>query len=231
MTLDIAADRYNLTGTGRATGLMRAMGGGSGEVSVRGLIAGKKVSSTNYAHAIESSKKHQAIKMQLAAGLVKQLSVLPPVEPTANVVAITDAHKRGVVDPLSAGIIPAAGPHGVGPEACAQKLPIFDGRLRFDLTLAYKRQETVRAEGYEGPAVVCSVTFEPLGGHNKERFAIRFLRENRDMEIWFAPVAGTPFLVFFRIFVPTLLGPGVMQATRFVATGTTRAGALVPQLQ
>ncbi|MBN8919845.1 MAG: DUF3108 domain-containing protein, partial [Rhizobiales bacterium] len=109
-----------------------------------------------------------------------------------------------------------------GKGAVGSVTPNFDGRLRFDLKLAYKRTEPISAEGLSGTAVVCRVTFEPLGGHVKERFAIRFLRENRDMEAWFAPIAGTGFLAPVRIYVPTLLGPAVLQVTRFVVASAPR---------
>ena len=41
----------------------------------------------------------------------------------------------------------------LSPEACRTGAGIFDGRLRYDLKLDYKRMETVKAErGYHGPA-------------------------------------------------------------------------------
>lgn len=224
LTITFDRDRYSMTGSGRAGGLMQAISGGSGEGSAEGAIAGKHLSPATYAHAIRSNGKVKEVRMSLAGGAVKQLTVEPPPEPDAEQVPLTPAHKRGVVDPLSAGIIAAAGAGGVGAQACDHAMPIFDGRLRFNLKLAYKRRENVRTRGYDGPAVVCRVTFEPLGGHPKDKFAFKFLSENRDMEIWFAPVSGTPFLTFIHIFVPTPLGPGVLEATKFAVTGASRAG-------
>ncbi len=232
LLLDLSQNRFSVSAKGRAAGLMRMFGGGDGEGAAQGSITGKKLITATYAHTIRTHKKVQSINMTLASGNVKQLEISPPLEPDNDRVPITDALKRGVVDPASAGIIPAAGANGVGPEACAQKIPVFDGRLRFDLTLAYKREESVHAEGYRGPAVVCRVTFEPLGGHDNGKAAIKYLRANREIELWFAPIAGTPFLALFRISLPTPLGPAVLQATRFAATaGSTRAGKLDARMQ
>ena len=51
----------------------------------------------------------------------------------------------------------------LAPEACQRTLPVFDGRLRYDLALAYKRMDKVKAEkGYAGPVLVCSVDFSPI---------------------------------------------------------------------
>jgi hypothetical protein len=106
----------------------------------------------------------------------------------------------------------------VSPEACARTLPIFDGRLRYDLKLAFKRIEIVRAEkGYEGPVAVCAVYFTPLAGYIPDRPAIKYLVAQRDMEVWLAPIAGTRVVVPFRMVIPTPLGTGVLEASQFVS--------------
>ena len=46
------------------------------------------------------------------------------------------------------------------PQACNRKLAIFDGRMRYDLQLAFKRLDKVKSEkGYQGTVVVCAVVF------------------------------------------------------------------------
>jgi len=106
----------------------------------------------------------------------------------------------------------------VAPEACQRTLPIFDGRRRYDLKLAFKRIDTVKADkGYQGPVVVCTMLYRPIAGHRPERPAIKYLVEQRDMEMWLAPIAGTRVLVPFRFSIPTPFGLGVLQATYFVA--------------
>jgi hypothetical protein len=95
---------------------------------------------------------------------------------------------------------------------------VFDGRMRYDLKLAFKRLEQVKAEkGYQGVAVVCSVHFAPIAGHIPDRAAIKYLTELRDIELWLAPIAGTHVMVPYRVSLPTPLGVGVMQATQFVS--------------
>ncbi len=86
---------------------------------------------------------------------------------------------------------------------------IFDGRLRYDLKLDYKRMETVKAErGYHGPALVCAVYFTPVAGYIPDRPVIKYLATERRMEIAFVPIAGTRILVPFRMTIPTPFGPG-----------------------
>jgi hypothetical protein len=104
------------------------------------------------------------------------------------------------------------------PQACQRTVAVFDGRMRYDLQLAFKRLDTVKAErGYQGTVVVCSVVFAPLAGHIPDRAAIKYLMELRNIEAWLAPIAGTRVMVPYRVSVPTPVGLGVLQATQFVS--------------
>ena len=107
-------------------------------------------------------------------------------------VPVTAEHRRDVVDPLTAWLIPAGRRHGLARAACERTLPIFDGQRRYDLKLAFKRMDKVKAdEGYHGPALVCAVTFQPVAGHRASEHAGQILAGGREIELWLAPVAGT----------------------------------------
>src|SRR6185312_6135063 len=156
-------------------------------------------------------------------GAVKDVTAEPPLTPSPDRVPVTDAHRKGVIDPMSAAIIPVAG-NGemLGPDACKRKLAIFDGRQRADIDLVFKRMDQVHADkGYQGPVVVCQVLYTPIAGHRPERPAIKYLIAQRDMEMWLAPITGTRVLVPFRFSVPTPFGMGVLQANYFVAAPKT----------
>jgi hypothetical protein len=64
--------------------------------------------------------------------------------------------------------------------------------------------------------VVCSLKFVPIAGHDPKRYLVTYLAAQHDIEIWLAPLAGTRFLVPYRASMPTPMGMGVLQATRFV---------------
>ena len=106
----------------------------------------------------------------------------------------------------------------MSPQACGRKVAVFDGRVRYDLRSEFRRIKMVKAErGYQGPAVVCAVYFEPISGYVPDRAVIKYLVALRDAEVWLAPIAGTRVLVPFRFSMPTPLGLGVLQATQFVS--------------
>jgi hypothetical protein len=217
---DIAEDQYTTAASGRITGLARALTDGEGYGAARGRVRSGRLAPASYALTVTADRRPDEVRMAFAGGAVKNLQVWPPTLESPDRVPLTEAHRRGVLDPLSAGLVFVGGNGDVlSPDACRRTVPIFDGRQRYDLTLAFKRMDSVRAErGYEGPVVVCMVVYQPLAGHRPDRQAIRQLAESRDMDIWFAPIAGTRFLAPFRISMPTMVGTAVLQADQFVTS-------------
>jgi hypothetical protein len=97
--------------------------------------------------------------------------------------------------------------------------------MRYDLKLEFKRMETIKIDkGYQGPAVVCGISFLPIAGYVPDRAAIKYLKAQRNMEVWFAPVLGTRVLMPFKVVIPTPIGTGLLQATRFVNSLPGQAG-------
>src|ERR1043165_1323874 len=129
--------------------------------------------------------------MRVRGGAGTRYVAAPPLEPSPERVPLTEAHRKGVIDPMSAGLMPVPGKGElVTPDACKRKLAVFDGRTRVDIDLVYKRMEQVKADkGYQGPVAVCQVLYRPIAGHRPERAAIKYLVEQRDMEMWL-PLAG-----------------------------------------
>ena len=116
---------------------------------------------------------------------------------------------------MRATVFPGEDP--MTPSACSRNIAIFDGRMRYDLHLAFKRIDHVKAaKGYAGPVLVCAVYFDPIAGHIPDRMAIKYLTGLRSMEAWLAPIAGTSVLVPYRFEIPTPVGLGLLQATQFV---------------
>jgi hypothetical protein len=216
--IDIADDQFTAAASGQTAGLLQVFASGQGSGASRGLIvSGSPVPST-FGARISSEKKTDEIRMSFAGGHVKDYSYDPPTPPHPERIPVTEAHRRNVLDPMTGSLHRVApGAELFGPDACPRSVAVFDGRMRYDLQFAFKRVDRVKAEkGYEGPAVVCAVYFAPVSGFIPSRAAIRYLIEQRDMEAWLVPVAGTRVMVPFRISVPTPIGLGVMQAVQFV---------------
>ena len=217
--IDITDDHFSAAASGATTGVMRVFASGQGQSAARGTIAGGQLMPSTYVSSIATDQKYDDVRMVLSGGTVKEFVAEPPTVPSPDRVPLTEAHRRGVADPMTASLIRVPGNGDpVSPQACQRTSSVFDGRMRYDLRFAFKRIEPVHAEkGYAGPAVVCAVYFSPIAGHIPDRAAIKYLAELRDMELFLAPIAGTRVMVPYRVTVPTPLGVGVLTATQFIS--------------
>jgi hypothetical protein len=219
-TIDITDDGFSAAAFGGTAGLLKAFASGSGTGAAQGRVVNGALVSSNYTASTTTSKKSEAIHMVLNNGTIKEYAIdpEPPVDPDR--IPLTDAHKKGVLDPMTGSMLRVPGnADPLTPDACRAGNSIFDGRMRYDLKLEFKRMETVRAErGYQGPVVVCAIYFTPIAGYIPDRPVIKYLISARNMEIAFAPVAGTRILVPFRVVIPTYLGIAMLEATSFITT-------------
>lgn len=219
-TIEIGDDAFSASAQGGSTGLLQAFSGGKGSGASQGRVVGGALVANAYTATTTSSKKSETIRLVIANGGVKDFSIdpEPPVDPDR--IVVTEAHRKNVLDPMTGAMIRVPGTGDpLSPEACRTGTGIFDGRLRYDLKLDYKRMENVKAErGYHGPAVVCAVYFTPVAGYIPDRPVIKHLAAQRNIEIAFVPIAGTRILVPFRMTIPTPFGPAMLEATSFVTT-------------
>jgi hypothetical protein len=216
--VDAGADQFMAVASGMTTGLARVFGKGEGTGASRGLVKGSEFSPTSYSSSVTTGKKTEEVRITLNAGAVKDFDVAPPTPPSSLRIPVTDAHKRNVFDPMTASLVRVQGNGDLlAQENCQRHTGIFDGRMRYDLTMAFKRFDKVKVKGYEGQVLVCAVYFAPLAGHIPDRPAIKYLVAQRDMEVWFAPIAGTRVLAPVKLSIPTPLGTGELEATQFVS--------------
>ena len=216
--VDIGDDQFSAAASGGTIGLLKTFTSGSGSGASQGRVINGALVATNYQASTITGKKSEDIHIVLQNGNVKESGIVPEPPVDADRIPVTDAHRRGVYDPMTASILRAPG-NGelLTPEACRAGAPVFDGRMRYELKLDFKRMETVKAEkGYRGPVMVCAIYFVPVAGYIPDRPVIKYLAAQRSMEIAFAPLAGTRFLVPFWIKVPTPLGPAMLEATSFI---------------
>jgi hypothetical protein len=216
---EIGDDSYTSTGSGEASGVASFLASGKGSLSTRGTVKDGELSPTEFTSDITQDDEKGALKMVLDRGAVTELKADAPAK-AGDRVPVSAVHQQGVVDPLTAWLIPAAGEgNGLGRAACERTLPIFDGQKRYDLKLAFKRMDKMKADkGYDGPALVCAVTFQPIAGHRPASPTVKFLAGGREIELWLAPVTGTRVLAPIRVSVANMLGNIVVQASEFQAT-------------
>lgn len=181
-----------------------------------GLIRRGAVLPNAYATTSANSHAIRTLRMSLTAGTVRAVDISPPFDDFEGRVPVTAANKHNVLDPMSALImaVPAGEPL-VGPSACNRTLPIYDGVVRFDLSMSYVGTRNVEVKGYSGPVSVCAVRYRPVAGHRADSQSTKFMAENREIEAWLAPVEPAHIVVPFRVSLRTLAGMAEIEATEF----------------
>ncbi|MDO8534361.1 MAG: DUF3108 domain-containing protein [Xanthobacteraceae bacterium] len=217
LMLDLNDIGYTAAGSATVIGLLKLISPGKGSAAARGNFVDGKLSPVTYSLNSESGERWEEIRMGLAAGTVRELSIMPPKPLPADRIPVTDEHRKGVIDPMSAMIMPVAGSGNlVNADACNRTLSIYDGRVRYDLVMNYERTESAKdVKGYSGPLIVCRVAYRPVAGHRPNRLQIKYMVENENIFAWLAPVAGTRALVPVRVSIGTMIGTLVVQATHF----------------
>ncbi len=225
-TVEVDSTRYAAYATGHATGLISLLVDGEGSARVRGALDnGRPVPGLFYTRSLSPSGRSEA-SMRFEDGVVTDVNVKED-RPATDVVPLTKADRLGVIDPLTAFLVPMAGAFDVlSQDICNRRLPVFDAFRRYDLQLSFKRMERIRiAQDYTGPAIVCGMTLQAHAGHRVDSMLVKYLSEGRTMEIWLAPLAGTRVVAPVRVSVAGMLGNLTIEATQFRSQSRANASA------
>src|SRR5215472_19135775 len=103
--IEIGDDQFTASASGMTTGLLRVFATGQGNGASRGTVRGDNLAPTTFVSTINNDKRVEELRIVLSAGTVKDLVLDPPTTPSPDRVPLTDAHRRGVIDPMSAGLI------------------------------------------------------------------------------------------------------------------------------
>jgi hypothetical protein len=219
LVVEVNDEGYSTAGSAMVEGLLQLVTGGKGSAAARGQIVGGRVMPISYSGNSESNERSQEVRLSGAAGTIKDVFVMPKRPLRGDEVPLTDEHRKDVVDPMSAMIMPVAGTGDIiGPDACNRTLPIFDGEYRYDLVFSFERKENAKdVKGYSGPTAVCRVAYQPVAGHRSGRKQTKELSENRNILVWLAPIGGTRVLLPIRVSFESKIGTFIVQATHFAS--------------
>jgi hypothetical protein len=156
--------------------------GGQGVARAEGALEDGALRPAEYRLTYEGVTRPGRVSIDFDGARAVRWDREPPIPPefAEGRVEVTEAHLDGVLDPLSALVIPAA--PDAAPEAlCARVLRVFSGYTRFDLEL---RGATVEADG-----VACDVRYTPVAGHRPDSNGVKRMSRPDALAISLAPVA------------------------------------------
>ncbi len=215
LVVEVNNDGYSASGSGAVTGVLKILTPGKGTASSRGRFANGKLSPATFTTTSESGDRWEDIRLSMSNGNVKEATVLPPRTSTSkDRVQVKDEHLKNILDPMSAALMPVPGNGSIsGPEACNRTLPIFDGRIRYNLVLSFDRTEQLKdIKGVSGPVAVCKVNYVAVAGHRQSKTKNP---GDQNILVWLAPIGDTRVLVPAKVTIASALGTLTVQATQF----------------
>jgi hypothetical protein len=177
----------------------------NGVTRVSGALASNAPRPSGYSFDYRGSSKTGSLRMVFGDSAVKAVDFNPPLPEQPGTVPVQPVHMRGVLDPLSA-ILALSRPKDGKP--CNQRVAVFDGKARFDLTLQAKGEAPIGESKAGGPPEmlsVCRVRVQPIAGHVDDEKA-QELKRNLGIEVAFRAVPGAGLFVPHRITIPTFAG-------------------------
>ena len=175
-----------------------------------GVVEPDRLQARSYVVSYTSGKKSSRTEVTFRNGNVKSTSQTPREKPHGkDWVALSRSDLQSVLDPISGLIVPAGTP------VCPRKVSVFDGETRAEIVLEPNGRQPFSTDGYKGEAIACSVRFTPKAGYRKGNSSIKYLRDLKSIEVWFArsPSTGIYAPVYAR--VPTKIGSVTVWATQF----------------
>jgi hypothetical protein len=178
-----------------------------------GLFVNQAPKPASFSFDYKSSLRAGSTKLGFANGAVTDISHLPPEMPRLDIIPVREHHLKGVVDPLSAIMLLA---RGSSANPCDRRIPIFDGKERFDLLFSYKGERKVVEQapsGQPGVAHVCRVRYLPIAGHKVDSDT-SYMAANNEIEVALRPVPSANVFIPYHVSIPTMAGSTTIVSKR-----------------
>ena len=220
---------FKISANGRTAGVSRLVSDGRGTLHAEGVVGKNRVFPRQFSMDTVDDKLVTKVRMSMSKGDIKRLLAAPPLSKRPDRIPVLKKHYRSILDPLSAFMVPLDSDGKIEPaKACNRTIPVFDGWQRFNVRLSFSTTKNANLggrDGYNGPVVVCKARYIPIAGHRPTRSTTVYLANNKNMELWLAPIKGIPTLVPVNIKIGTKLGFLTLSANIFQVAGLDTASS------
>ena len=207
-------DDYHLSTQMKTAGLAASFYPADYKLISEGIFAAEHVEPRRFYSDTKARDDARILTMTYGKNRAPHLSATPPYSPD-DLKDVRPALQLNTQDPVSAFLVPVTGQTN----PCERTIPVFDGRRRFNLKLAYQETkkmwvpETANAARPAKPvtAMVCTVRYEAIAPIEKKRRFTKMLRQNDDMRVWLAPFDEGRLYMPVRFELRTPIGAAVLQ--------------------
>jgi hypothetical protein len=212
LDITMRSSDYEMKGDGQSSGLGELIYKWSGGTTSAGKLSKSGPQPSLYTLGYSGGDKHGDVRIAFSGGAVSEVSTSPKKRPNPKTIPVTKEQLRGVLDPMTGLLRARPNLANADLDVCDGTIPVFDGKLRFDIVLVPKQQKQIEKktpDGYSGPAAVCGVKFVPISGFRPGDRGINFMSSHQDqIEVWLVPLPNTGLYLPYRISVPTAFGSG-----------------------
>lgn len=201
---------YVTTGNAEVSALFGAFKW-KGGIESTGTLGTTAPAPASYKLSFKSKSKIGSVTLGFDKAGVKSVDIVPAKPPHPDAVPLKPEHLKAVFDPMSSIL---AMTHGNGSNPCNRTIPIFDGKIRFNLIMTAKADQRVKEEtpsGQPKELKVCKVKYVPVAGHKPKDFDKPWIDYDA-MEIAFRPIPSANVYVPYTVTIPTTIGSAVMSA-------------------
>lgn len=162
LTAKLTGSEYKLQAKGDFSFITRMIYRASGNTESAGKLSKAGAEPSRFRVIYKGGSKKEERRFSFTNGAVDQVYIVPCKKPNPRNVPITADQLAHVLDPLTAAFLSVRSEEALSYlNICQRTVPVFDGKLRFDIILTPKRSEGVgerRPAGLFGPLAVCRVS-------------------------------------------------------------------------
>lgn len=205
VTLDDSGKSYSMALDARISGLAQLVASGTAKLASAGVSNGTGLKSRKFDMTTRANGEDFAVAITYADAGVDTFVVDPPIINNIDRVAIERKQLSAVNDMAAAFVLRGK---ALGPDICDRKLQIFTGVERFNLSMAFAKDDvaTSKRTGYQGPVIACRVRYTPVSGHYTTSDVTTYLAASERILIWYAPLATPGTFIPYRALITTEAG-------------------------
>jgi hypothetical protein len=203
--LSESGNNYAMALDAKITGLAQLVASGIAKVESAGQSTTSGLVSQKFDLLTRAQGEDFTVNVEYAQKDVTAFIVSPPIINNIDRVALERRHLRGVNDMMAAFVLKGG---TLDRGLCDRKLQIFTGVERFNVTMAFAKDDvaTSKRTGYQGPVILCNIRYTPVSGHYTSSEITTYLAETGRILIWFAPLRAAGYFIPYRALLSTSVG-------------------------
>jgi hypothetical protein len=167
LDLALAPESYDITARINSAGFVGWFLAWRQTSESQGRLGPETVSPVSHRSEGEVRGRRRSVEIDYQAGTVSEVRVEPPAREDEGRDEVSVERRREAMDPISS-ILSAIRRISAG-QGCGGRLPVFDGRRRYDLVLTERSRGPGLPQLAGGPSerIQCDFVYEPIAGHNR----------------------------------------------------------------